>query len=279
MTVTAAKKKRYAPAAKVSRRQSSTFPDMFVANIDGTCHTPDSVDLVFPDPGAAVETAGKGPFTTATCNAGKGGMNAASTPTAGPAAGSSAPATGGSAGGAPAPTSAPAGAPTSAPGFAGGNNGQYSQAAGGAGGPVPTSAPTASSSADGNQVIPVTPSAGQTFTPVSSSATASGPPYANSSVPQVASGNTAAASQTVAAAAAGSTGTTGGSSNPPTGGSSAGQLSGPCTSEGDWNCIDGTSFQRCASGAWSAVIPLGNMKCTPGESSSFAMTPAKRFVA
>ncbi|KIX94196.1 uncharacterized protein Z520_10223 [Fonsecaea multimorphosa CBS 102226] len=57
--------------------------------------------------------------------------------------------------------------------------------------------------------------------------------------------------------------------------STAGALTGPCTDEGDWNCIDGSSFQRCASGSWSAVIPMNGMACTPGISSDFVMTAAK----
>lgn len=32
--------------------------------------------------------------------------------------------------------------------------------------------------------------------------------------------------------------------------------SGSCSAEGDWNCIDGASFQRCASGVWSVRIFL-----------------------
>lgn len=46
----------------------------------------------------------------------------------------------------------------------------------------------------------------------------------------------------------------------PTGGAGSDSGSGsanahgtPCTDEGAWNCIGGTSFQRCASGTWSAV--------------------------
>ncbi|KAK4186112.1 hypothetical protein QBC35DRAFT_516452 [Podospora australis] len=39
-----------------------------------------------------------------------------------------------------------------------------------------------------------------------------------------------------------------------------------CASEGAWNCIGGTSFQRCASGQWSAVISMAaGTKCTAGE--------------
>jgi hypothetical protein len=286
MTVTGAKKKRYAPAPKVSKRQTS-FPDIYVANIDNKqCQTPDSVDLIFPNPGADVQTAGNGPYATPTCDIGNNGNNAAQQPTgSAPAAASGG--YGGSAAGPPAPTDAPA----STPGFAGGNSGQYSQAPGGdnngqytAGSPsagsfasgadsVPTSTPTpsSSSSADGLQVIPTSAAAGQTFTPatpVSPSQTLTAPRYTNSSVPQIAPGNTAA--PTGSSSTSDSTGT-------------AGQLTGPCSNEGDWNCIDGSSFQRCASGSWSATIPLRGMKCTPGETgtNNFAMTPAKakRFEA
>ncbi|KAK3357873.1 chitin-binding, domain 3 [Lasiosphaeria hispida] len=40
-----------------------------------------------------------------------------------------------------------------------------------------------------------------------------------------------------------------------------------CSSEGQWNCIDGTSFQRCASGTWSAVmvVAVGTV-CKTGSS-------------
>jgi hypothetical protein len=29
-----------------------------------------------------------------------------------------------------------------------------------------------------------------------------------------------------------------------------------CLPEGVWNCIDGTSFQRCASGTWTTVLAM-----------------------
>ena len=251
MTVTAGQKqwKRYEPAPKVSKRQL-TFPDMFVANI-GTCHTPESVDIIFPDSGADVQTVGNGPFTTMTCSDSGGGAAAAQQPTTAPVSGS--------------PTSSgvtPTGS-FATQGFASVPNGQYSQAASGADGSVPTSATTSSSfSNPGNQVIPVTPVG-------SPSATMSAPIYTNSSsIPQ-----TAAPATTAPAAA-----TAGSSVAPATGGASVGKLSGPCSSEGFWNCIDGSSFQRCASGAWSAAIPMSGMQCTPGESSDFVMTPVvKRF--
>lgn len=62
-----------------------------------------------------------------------------------------------------------------------------------------------------------------------------------------------------------------------TGGSTAaGPQSGPCTNEGAWACAsDGKSFQRCASGAWSAAIPMAaGTKCTPGVSNTFSMVAA-----
>ena len=231
MTVTAAKKKRYAPAPK-SKRQS-TFPDMYAANLDGNCHSIDSADLVFPDPGADVQTAGNGPFAAATCNAGKGGMGAAQQPTGAVPAAS----------GAPSAPSAGGAAPT---GFAGGN-GQYSQAPS-----SPTSAP---------QVVPVS------LTP--SSATSA--PKSSNTTPQVVPVTPAAAASTTPGVFAPSATPIA----PAAGSASAGQQSGPCTNEGEWNCIGGTSFQRCASGAWSAVTPLNGMRCTPGETADFNMTPAK----
>ncbi|EXJ60605.1 hypothetical protein A1O7_04758 [Cladophialophora yegresii CBS 114405] len=289
MTVTGAKKKRYAPPPKVSKRQTS-FPDIYVANIDNKqCQTPDSVDLIFPNPGADVQTAGSGPYATATCDIGNGGSNNAGQPTA------SAPAASGVATSAAAPTDAPASAPASAPAFAYGSSGQQPAATGGAndgqytaGSPtagsfatgavsVPTPAPAPSSSSDALQVIPTSAAAGLALTPatpVSPSQTLSAPRYTNSSVPQIAPGNVAAPTGT----ASGSTGSSSGASV-----GAAGQLTGPCSNEGDWNCIDGSSFQRCASGSWSATIPLSGMKCTPGETgnNNFAMTPvkAKRFEA
>ncbi|KAL4753209.1 hypothetical protein BDW72DRAFT_169555 [Aspergillus terricola var. indicus] len=54
--------------------------------------------------------------------------------------------------------------------------------------------------------------------------------------------------------------------------STAGALSGSCTDEGSWNCIGGSSFQRCASGTWTEVQTLsGGTECTPGQNMNFAV--------
>ena len=52
-----------------------------------------------------------------------------------------------------------------------------------------------------------------------------------------------------------------------------------CSDEGAWNCVGGNSFQRCASGAWSAVLDLAaGMNCESGVSSQLKVSsqPSKR---
>lgn len=49
-----------------------------------------------------------------------------------------------------------------------------------------------------------------------------------------------------------------------------------CSPEGLWNCIGGTSFQRCASGTWSVVQSLAaGTKCTPGQSTDPNITASR----
>jgi hypothetical protein len=58
---------------------------------------------------------------------------------------------------------------------------------------------------------------------------------------------------------------------PATGGS-GGAMTGPCSTEGMWNCVGGSSFQQCASGAWSVVQQMAaGTSCTAGQSSSLSM--------
>jgi hypothetical protein len=57
-TVTAAKKKRYAPAPKTPTKRDTTFPEMFVANLAGVsnnCATTEGIDIEYPDPGQSLE--------------------------------------------------------------------------------------------------------------------------------------------------------------------------------------------------------------------------------
>ncbi|KAF4975198.1 hypothetical protein FZEAL_7983 [Fusarium zealandicum] len=49
-----------------------------------------------------------------------------------------------------------------------------------------------------------------------------------------------------------------------------------CTTEGEWNCIGGSSFQRCASGAWTVPQGLSSgVTCTPGQAADIGLS-AKR---
>jgi hypothetical protein len=62
---------------------------------------------------------------------------------------------------------------------------------------------------------------------------------------------------------------------PGNGSGPSGALSGACTTNGQWNCIDGSAFQQCASGMWSAATQLAaGTKCTPGQSTNFLVEAA-----
>ncbi|KAJ5381388.1 uncharacterized protein N7496_003816 [Penicillium cataractarum] len=54
---------------------------------------------------------------------------------------------------------------------------------------------------------------------------------------------------------------------------SSGALTGSCSPEGSWNCIAGTSFQRCANGQWSASQQMASgTQCTAGQSSDLSIS-------
>lgn len=64
-----------------------------------------------------------------------------------------------------------------------------------------------------------------------------------------------------------------GSGNSPSGGFTAGSA---CDQEGDWNCVGGSSFQRCASGTWSTVMSLAQgVSCSGGQSAVLNMAAVK----
>ncbi|KAK5630697.1 hypothetical protein RRF57_006412 [Xylaria bambusicola] len=100
--------------------------------------------------------------------------------------------------------------------------------------------------------------------------------------------SSAAATTTTAAASASATPTATPTATPGSGagagagsgsGSSSGSAGSACSTEGMWNCIDGTSYQQCASGEWSAVMPMAaGTKCTPGQSMDLGMIAAGRRV-
>ncbi|KEF63698.1 uncharacterized protein A1O9_01676 [Exophiala aquamarina CBS 119918] len=247
-------------AAKLRARQqqSASFPDLFVCNLAGinSCTTQENFEYEFPNPGPEVQTAGNGPFTMLSGGGGAGGpaqqpTGAGSQPTGSPQPSYEAPnpASG------PATVTQPAGSqdqPTGAPtgnpqGYPQGNphgNGPPAGATGSAGNFADGASSSSSPAATSNVVNPVNTD----VTPIQTPA------------PDSRSGDTTGSN----------------SSNTGDSGTAAGTQSGPCTSEGEYNCLT-SSFQRCASGQWSPVMPLAaGMQCsTPGLSANFAMNAGK----
>ena len=75
------------------------------------------------------------------------------------------------------------------------------------------------------------------------------------------------------ATASGGSGSGGGSD---TASGSGAALSGACTTEGEFNCIDGTKYQQCGSGIWSVAMPVApGTKCTGGRGATLNIVAAK----
>ncbi|KAF4449786.1 hypothetical protein F53441_6981 [Fusarium austroafricanum] len=217
----------------------SGLPDMFVANIGNNCATQNDADLQFPNPGKDVsrlksKLSGPDPEKSSGCQK---------------------PVSGGGSGGDESQPSSPAAAPTS-------NNGaQPTQ-------PATTPAPGAGSgsgsgSGDGSNGAPSLPGGGGAFitqpaAPQPTQPTATQAPAAPQT-PEAGSGSGSGS------------GNKGGDSR--SGSGSGGFAAGTaCTNEGEWNCIGGSTFQRCASGAWTAAQQLSSgVSCTPGQAADIAM--------
>ncbi|CAI7624388.1 unnamed protein product [Penicillium bialowiezense] len=108
---------------------------------------------------------------------------------------------------------------------------------------------------------------------VASSTFASVPAATVSSIPDVA-GQVASSSAAPAPVATSSSSGSGSSSNSSSG---SGTLSGACTTEGEWNCVSGTSFQRCAGGTWSASQQMASgTECGAGQSSELTITATRK---
>ena len=106
-----------------------------------------------------------------------------------------------------------------------------------------------------------------------SAASASGDAFAAVSITDISSGESSTPATSAAALAA--TGLIF-DSRSDTKSSSSSSSPSSCT-VGDWRCIDGKSYQRCArTGTWSSTIALpSGMQCKPGISSSFEWGPSK----
>ncbi|GAB0135566.1 hypothetical protein EsDP_00003899 [Epichloe bromicola] len=221
------------------------LPDMFVANIGNGCGTVDSKDVKFPNPGKDVDNfgaAGNAAAPTGGCQAGNGGGDGGGS---GSGSGSGNPASSTSG-----PVSPPSEPTTHAPA------------------PEPTTAPLPDAPKDScKSSIP-----GGVFVQSKPSEPAQTQPQQTG--PIVTSASIATPTPINGSSPAPSNGTGSGSSS--SGSFSAGMA---CSSEGAWNCIGGTSFQRCASGMWSAAQPVAaGTSCTPGQASQLKLAAKqKRF--
>ena len=217
----------------------SARPAIFVANLGNGCTVPEGTDVKYPNPGPEVVTSGSklGP-PLGNCDAPSISSNVGSS-------------SGGSGSGSSTvqaiATLAPTTSTTASPG-------RYVQS--------PTSAdqtcrchthqPITISSL---YIVP-TPSSGVFNTIPSQGATSAAP-------------TTLVVSTRLAASTPATTGSGSGSSVDA-------KLAGTaCTNEGAWNCIGGTSWQRCASGTWSAVQPVApGTVCTAGEGDTLGIKAA-----
>lgn len=230
-----AKRSEPEPESKaISKRYE--FPGLFVANING-CTTQHGVDIRFPNPGGVVEFLGDAANLIS-----KDASACTGTPSWVAGDGSS---NGGSGGSGDSGDSDDGSSPTSTV-------------------PSPTSAPSFSVSVTA-EVTPVPQPTGDAgvFAPGASSQAPQ-----PSSQPSTPSPEPSHEPSTPSGSDSSSSGSNSGSSS-----GSSGALNGPCTSEGLWNCVGGTSFQRCASGLWSEPQPMAaGTKCNAGQSQELTIS-------
>ena len=235
----------------------NALPDMFVANIDNGCTTPDSVDIEFPNPGQVVERLGSGspsPLDKNLCpSAGDSGSGSGSGSDGGsdggyeetaPPAESAAPST-------PGEEPLPGGAHVTAP-----SDGAASQ---------PTEAPEAEVPAESSAPVEAEPTPApeepEESAPVETEEPEESAPV-EAEEPSVELPDIEAPADNSEQDGSGS-----GSS-----GSGGYEVGTECATVGSWNCVDGKSFQRCGSGVWSAVQQLSaGTECTPGEGQNIQM--------
>lgn len=216
----------------------SSAPDMFVANIGNGCNVAEGGDVDYPNPGEAVTNNSDNPEAP-TGNCGSSGSSSGS--------GS------GSDSGAAASSSAVAEATPTTPSY------------------VPPLRPTLSefSSSPISYAYTSSNSLGGIFATVSASVEV---PAATEAATTLATVTSAAATPTPETAEP----TAAAPAAPATGDSGSTTAGSACTTEGEWNCVGGSSFQRCASGVWSAVQALAaGTSCEAGVAANLKMITAR----
>jgi hypothetical protein len=230
----------------VEARQSTSFdsrPDILVANVGNGCSVPEGIDVEYPNPGPDVINNGGAIGAPVGCAAGPGAG-------AGTGTGS-----GNQGGDAPSSTVQATAAPTAAPSPTDKLPGYVQTSLSST--PVRLTAITPLPNSASISASPSLPSSSGVFITVGSDSSSSAAAAAPTTLVVSTKTPDAVVPQPTTdvpkPVPTGGAGTDAGSGS---GSGSANAHGTPCTDEGAWNCINGTSFQRCASGSWSAVQPV-----------------------
>ena len=278
-------KREITPEEKQKRQVAfSARPNIFVANIDGSsgCRTREGIDVVFPNPGDDVVRDTNAPglyIDESKCpdpnNTGAG--------TPGPEGGSSDNSgdDGGDDSGSPdpSPTDAPTVyVPTSSSGSTvtvkpvdpttfSESSVTSSQSASSPGGIFITTPPAGASDVETPVAGPTTPTSEVDAAPTSDTPAI---PSAETTFRTSTKPAPSADTPTTTFTAPTTTTTT---TVPDTGDDGGFAVGESCDSVGMWNCIDGSSFQRCVSGnKWTAILPMAaGTQCEPGMSEGFVL--------
>ncbi|CRK37415.1 hypothetical protein HYQ45_005694 [Verticillium longisporum] len=251
-----------------AKRQATSFnsrPDILVANVGNGCSTTEGSDVEFPNPGASIATANSktappvGSCGSAAGGGGGGGGDAGASPDQGntPNPGDGAP-------------------PASSPSKTGAN-------------PVPTTPATEPGQPGSGPVTTSTTLPGGVFIPQPSPEA----PKETVVTPPVETGNAPPPAKPTTLATVTTTAGTGGAPKPtstPGSGTGNGSNAGvqkpgvACANEGQWNCVGGSQFQRCASGLWSVLMQMApGTSCETGISEALVMfrsgSRIRRFVS
>ncbi|KAI8688707.1 hypothetical protein NCS55_00125000 [Fusarium keratoplasticum] len=260
----------------------SSRPSMFVANVNNGCSTEEGSDLEFPDPGPDTSNdSSKTAPPKGSCASGSGSGSGGGSSGGDSGATPSSPAGGDNSSGAPS-SAAPVSAPTQTQSAAEPSQpaaeptqsaGESSAPAGGAPSQVPGGVfITVSFPAEGTEAPVAAPT--DTMMTLTKSAPGTGNEPVPTSVVQPEPVPTTPAGTPEAAPTAPATpgsGSGDGGSDSGSGDGQAHTAGTACTSEGEWNCIGGSKYQRCASGRWSVVQSMASgTTCSGSKAMAFA---------
>ncbi|KKA27470.1 hypothetical protein TD95_001983 [Thielaviopsis punctulata] len=246
-------------AASSDATAFSTRPEIMVANVGNGCSTKAGGDTEFPDPGPDVSNDSTDPIApVGNCGPSSGsGSGSGSSSTASSVASSAIPTTS-----TPAYATATSSAKATSTPYLGGifltkSETMVSQVSttlatatrpATVSGFIPTGAPATEASAATNAPA-ATEAPATTEAPAATDSPIAKAPTATSSAVSPTGSATSVGLQTVGSA---------------------------CSDEGAWNCVSGTAFQRCASGEWSAAVPMASgTVCQAGVRADLVMLRAR----